>query len=100
MDHSDLDPQRLKPGLKTGSRLKPNLVRPSYTGGTPTAADQVKPTLLDKAGNLKPGLASDGNLKASLLQDDAPTTGPTTYLRPDATCTYKRPDSISKYERP
>lgn len=76
MDHSELDPQRLKPGLKSGSRLKPNLVRPSYAGGTPTAASQVKPSLLDKAGNIKPGLASGGQLKPSLRNGDIGPTMP------------------------
>jgi hypothetical protein len=65
-DHSGLNPQRLKPGLKSGDRLKPGLVTPSYSGGTPTSAAQVKPSLLDRAGNLKPGLVSGGKLKPSL----------------------------------
>jgi hypothetical protein len=66
-DHSGLNPQRLKPGLKSGGdRLKPGLVTRSYSGGTPSSASQVKPSLLDREGDLKPGLVSGGKLKPSL----------------------------------
>ncbi len=68
-DYSDLIPANLKPGLTTpdGQDLKPSLVTPLYTGGTPTAADQFKPSLRDAGGNLKPGLVmGDGTLKPSV----------------------------------
>ncbi len=69
---SDLDPRVLRQGLVTAdrSRLKPGMTTPLYAGGTPTAANQVKPSWLHINGiNLKPGLVdSQGNLKTSLLQ--------------------------------
>ena len=67
---SSLDPSLLKPGLTTpdGSNLKPSLTSPSYTGGTPGESGNVKPSLVDKEGNLKAGLTTpDGSeLKPSL----------------------------------
>jgi hypothetical protein len=65
-DHRDLNPDRLKPGLAKGGRLKPGLVTPAYTGGTPGAAGQIKPSLRDRNGNLKPGLVQGNVLKPSL----------------------------------
>jgi hypothetical protein len=65
-DHRDLNPDRLKPGLVKGGRLKPGLVTPAYTGGTPGAAGQIKPSLRDRNGNLKPGLVQGNVLKPSL----------------------------------
>jgi hypothetical protein len=62
-----LDPSTLKHGLITGSNLKPSLTSPTYSGGTPSSADDLKPSLTDSEGNLKPSLVNaDGNLKASL----------------------------------
>jgi len=62
-----LDPATLKHGLIIGSNLKPSLTSPTYAGGTPSSADDLKPSLTDSEGNLKPSLVNaDGNLKASL----------------------------------
>ncbi|QDV26919.1 hypothetical protein [Aureliella helgolandensis] len=67
-DYSDLDPNRLKPGLTDGSgNLKPSLVTPDYTGGTPDSASEVKPSLIRPDGSLRPGLLLAGDLKPSLL---------------------------------
>jgi hypothetical protein len=70
LDYSDLIPANLKPGLLTqdGLNLKPGLTTSLYSGGTPTAANQVKSSLLNADGTLKPGLTTaDGSaLKPSL----------------------------------
>jgi hypothetical protein len=71
-DHRDLNPDRLKPGLAKGGRLKPGLVTPAYTGGTPGAAGQIKPSLRDRNGNLKPGLVNGNELKPSLTNGAPP----------------------------
>ena len=67
-DYSSLNPAVLKPGLTTpdGADLKPGLVTSAYTGGTPTAANQIKPSLRNADGSLKAGLVSGGALKPSL----------------------------------
>ena len=68
-DYSDLIPANLKPGLTTpdGANLKPGLVTPAYTGGTPSAADQIKPSLRNADGSLKAGLVLGSELKPSLV---------------------------------
>lgn len=82
-DHSDLNPDRLKPGLKSSNRLKPGLVRPGYTSGTPTQPSQIKPSLRDKANNLKPGLVSGNTLKPSLRNGNAPIWTPASIAAPN-----------------
>lgn len=71
MDHSGLDPSRLKPNLVRDGNLKPGLVTPNYAGGVPGNGTQIKPSLLDAAGQLKPGLVSGTDLKPSLLAGEA-----------------------------
>lgn len=66
-DYTDLDPSQLKPGLVDGPNLKPGLVTPLYTGGTPTAPNQIKPNLRYPNGQLKPGLVDGLALKCNLL---------------------------------
>ncbi|GAB5404318.1 MAG: hypothetical protein Aurels2KO_25490 [Aureliella sp.] len=82
-DHTDLIPANLKPGLTTpdGQDLKPSLVTPLYTGGTPTAVEQIKPSLRDSAGNLKPGLLDGDMLKRSLVSAFG-TIEPETFYAP------------------
>ena len=67
---ASLAPSLLKPGLTTPDRsnLKPSLTSSTYTGGTPGESSEVKPSLVDKEGNLKAGLTTpDGSeLKPSL----------------------------------
>lgn len=73
-DYSDLNPANLKPGLTTpdGLELKPGLVTSAYAGGTPTASNQIKASLRNADGSLKPGLISGSALKASLLNAAGP----------------------------
>lgn len=68
-NYADLNPAILKPGLTTadGANLKPGLVTPAYSGGVPSNANQVKPSLLKADGTLKAGLLTiGGELKPSL----------------------------------
>ena len=47
--------------------LRPSHTTASYTGGNPTAVTDLKPSIVDYAtGNLKPGLVSGNELKASV----------------------------------
>lgn len=63
-----LDPSGLKPGMVSGANLKPGLVTASYSGGTPSAATDIKRGMLTDDGNLKRSLlGSNGNLKPGLL---------------------------------
>ena len=62
-----MDPATLKPGMVSGSDLKPSLTTSNYSSGTPNDANQLKPGLTDADGNLKPSLTdADGNLKPGL----------------------------------
>lgn len=84
-DYSDLDPAILKPGLTTpdGANLKPSLVTSDYTGGTPSAANQIKPSLRNADGSLKAGLLTDGALAASLTNANASLPDPSIVTQPE-----------------
>lgn len=75
-DYRDLDPTKLKPGLVEGGKLKPSLTTDLYTGGTPSAANQVKRSIVDASGNLRAGLVHNGKLKPSLLKNGLSTSAP------------------------
>lgn len=68
MDYRDLNPSILKPGLTTpdGLDLKPSLVTTAYSGGTPSAANQIKPSLRNADGSLKSSIANANLLKPSM----------------------------------
>lgn len=67
-----LDPSELKPGLTEGANLNPSMVRGGYAGGTPTSADDLKPTLVGADGNLKPSLVTpSGELKPGFKKNSS-----------------------------
>ena len=62
-------PAVLKPGWTNGANLKPSCTTASYTGGNPTVATQLKPSICDyQTGNLREGLVVNNALKPSLLR--------------------------------
>ena len=65
-----LNPALLKPSLTDGAgNLRHALVTDSYSGGTPSAASELRGSLVDDGGKLKPGLClPHGTLKPSLLK--------------------------------
>ena len=66
---ADHDPSKLKPSwVDKNGDLKPSLVTNLYVGGTPTAANQVKPSLIYPDGRLREGIANELGLKRSLLK--------------------------------
>ena len=66
-DYSDLVPADLKPSLSDGTNLKPSITTDSYAGGTPTAAGEVKRSVVYADGTVKPSMtAADGTLKPSV----------------------------------
>lgn len=66
---SEFNPANLKPSWVKGSNLKPSVTRDSYSGGTPSAASDLKPPLTNADGTLKASLRVGGQLKPSLLFD-------------------------------
>ena len=67
-DYSDLDPAALRASLSDGTRLKKSITTDLYTGGTPSAANQVKPSIMYADGTLKESITyADGTLKPSWL---------------------------------
>lgn len=67
-----LDPSELKPGLTEGANLNSSMVRGGYAGGTPTSADDLKPTLVGADGNLKPSLVTpSGELKPGFKKNSS-----------------------------
>lgn len=67
-DYSDLDPTALRASLSDGTRLKKSITTDLYTGGTPSAANQVKPSIMYADGTLKESITyADGTLKPSWL---------------------------------
>lgn len=67
-DYSDLDPTTLRRSLSDGTRLKKSITTALYTGGTPSAANQVKPSIMYPDGTLKESVTyADGTLKPSWL---------------------------------
>jgi PKD repeat protein len=67
-DYSDLIPANLRASLSDGTRLKPSITTSAYTGGTPSAANQVKRSVVYADGTVKPSMAyADGTLKPSVL---------------------------------
>lgn len=69
-DYSDLNPEVLRRGLVDGNgNLKPGLVTPEYTGGTPSAAGEIKASLRNADGTLKAGLIRGDQLKESISPD-------------------------------
>lgn len=66
---SDLIPSQLKPAwVDADGNLKPSLTRSSYSGGTPTAASDLKPSLLKPDGTLKNSLLNAaGTLKPAVM---------------------------------
>lgn len=71
-DFSNFNPAHLRKGLvdAAGTALKPGLTTSSYSGsGTPTAANELKPSIVNADGTFKPTmLRADGSLKPSLLK--------------------------------
>ena len=67
-DPSKFDPSRVRAAWTTpdGQNLKKGCTTDQYTGGTPGPGD-LKPGMLDAAGNLKPGLLLGDDLKPSIL---------------------------------
>jgi hypothetical protein len=66
-DYSDLDPAALRASLSDGTRLKKSITTDLYTGGTPSAANQVKPSIMYADGTLKESVTyADGTLKTVL----------------------------------
>jgi hypothetical protein len=66
-DYSDLDPTALRASLSDGTRLKKSITTDLYTSGTPTAANQVKPSIMYPSGTLKESVANAAGLKPSWL---------------------------------
>ena len=71
-DYSDLVPAYLRPSVSDGTRLKPSITTSNYSGGTPSAADEVKPSLMYADGTLKESVADAVGLKASWLLAGSP----------------------------
>ena len=71
-DFSDLIPANLKPSVSDGVNLKPSITTSNYTGGTPTAANQVKPSIMYSDGRLKESVANELGIKPSLLLGNVP----------------------------
>ena len=67
-DYSDLDPTALRASLSDGTNLKKSITTALYTSGTPSAANQVKPSIMYADGTLKESITyADGTLKPSWL---------------------------------
>ena len=66
-DYSDLDPTALRRSVSDGTRLKKSITTDLYTGGTPTAANQVKRSIMYADGTLKESIANASGLKPSWL---------------------------------
>ncbi len=67
-DVNKLIPGSLKPSVSDGTNLKPSITTPNYGGGTPSAANEIKRSIVGADGNLKRSLVdSAGNLKSSWL---------------------------------
>lgn len=71
-DYSDLVPAYLRPSVSDGTRLKPSITTSNYSGGTPSAANEVKPSLMYADGTLKESVADAVGLKASWLLAGSP----------------------------
>ncbi len=68
-DHTAFNPALLKPGLvDAAGNLKPSLTTSTYSGGTPSAATDLKPGIIRPDGTIREGLVdANDNLKPSLL---------------------------------
>jgi hypothetical protein len=67
-DYSDLDPAALKPSLSDGTDLKPSITTDSYSGGTPSAPGDLKPSIVYPDGRVKEGLLHRGFLNPSVTK--------------------------------
>lgn len=77
-DYSDLDPTLLRPSVSDGTNLKPSITTNGYSGGTPSAATDLKRSICYADGTLKQSIADSVGVKASwLLSGSArPPTSP------------------------
>jgi hypothetical protein len=83
-DFSHLVPIDLKPSVSDALNLKPSIVTPSYSGGTPKSASEVKPSIVYDSGFLKLGMVNNSKIKPSLLLGDIPPRDGIVYdLRPE-----------------
>lgn len=79
-NYSDLNPAALKPAWSDGTNLKAALTTSNYSGGTPSAANEVKASLLNADGSLKASLLVGGELSPGILRAEC-------YSFPDGTIT-------------
>jgi hypothetical protein len=66
--YSDLDPTRCRPSVSDGTNLKPSLTTSGYSGGTPTAATDLKRSIVYPDGTLKQSIADATDLKRCMLK--------------------------------
>jgi len=102
-DYSDLDPTALRASLSDGTRLKKSITTDLYTGGTPSAANQVKRSIMYADGTLKESVTyADGTLKPSWLiaggGGAAPSTDFITTWNGTATQTLTMPTTGTGYD--
>ena len=66
-DYTDLIPANLRASVSDGTNLKPSITTTAYGGGTPSAANEVKRSIMYADGTLKESIADADGLKASWL---------------------------------
>jgi len=81
-DYTDLIPANLRASVSDGTNLKPSITTTAYGGGTPSAANEVKRSIMYADGTLKESIADADGLKASWLLpgSDRPPEGSGAWL--------------------
>jgi len=69
---TEFTPANLRRSFHDGAgNLRPSVVTDQYLGGDPAAAGDLKPSIIDSAGNVRAGLIEGSSLKASVAPPKA-----------------------------